>query len=278
MMKLAMESYVSCLHFGNEKGLRMIKEAGFDAVDYSLYFLHEIGNLLDDDYLARAKQTRAILDEIDLPCCQSHTPFTIRLDSVLDESNPEFVQMLRALEFAAILGAPHTVVHGLVGAEDPLSAEYEDRNVAYFKLLEPYADKFGIKIAIENLFGTGCRTPELHSRMLRRLDSPNFIGLVDLGHANRVGIAPGEFLRACDRGTIHGLHVHDNFGIKDDHLNPYSGNIDWNDAMHALAEIGYDGDFTMEVIGFMRKYSPDLALPAMKLAAATGRKLMSLIH
>lgn len=277
-MKLAMESYIPVLYFGNEKGLKMIKDAGFDAVDYSLYFLHEIGNLLDDDYLSRAKQTRKILDELELPCCQSHTPFTITLDDALDESNPAFEQMVRALEFVSILGAPHTVVHGLVGAEDPTSAEYEDLNVAYFKKLEPYAEKFGIKIAIENLFTTGCRTPELHSRMLRRLNSDNFIGLVDLGHANRVGIAPGDFLRACDRGSIHGLHVHDNFGVKDDHLNPYSGSIDWNDTMHALAEIGYDGDLTMEVIGFMRNYSPDLALPAMQLAAATGRKLMSLIR
>ena len=277
-MKLAMESYIPVLHFGNEKGLKKIKDAGFGAVDYSLYFLHEIGNLLDDDYLSRAKQTREILDRLGLPCCQSHTPFTIRIDSVLDESNPEFVQMIRALEFASILGAPHTVVHGLVGAVDPTSPEYEDQNVAYFKKLEPYAKKFGIKIAVENLFTTGCRTPELHSRMLRRLNSPSFTGLVDLGHANRVGIAPGEFLRACDRGTIHGLHVHDNFGVNDDHLNPFSGSIDWNDTMHALAEIGYDGDFTMEVIGFMRKYSPDLALPAMQLAAATGRKLMGLIR
>ena len=277
-MKLAMESFIPCKYYGFEKGLKAIKEAGFDAVDFSLYFLHEIGNLLDDGYLARAKQIRAILDRLELPCCQSHTPFTIRMDSVLDESNPEFVQMIRALEFAAVLGAPHTVVHGLVGADDPLSQEYEDLNVAYFRKLEPYAAKFGIKIAIENLYSTGCRFPELHSGMLRRLNSPNFTGLVDLGHANRVGIRPGDFLRACDRGTIHGLHVHDNFGVKDDHLNPYSGNIDWNDTMHALAEIGYDGDFTMEVIGFMRDYSPDLLPQAMNLVSATGRKLMGMIH
>ena len=277
-MKLAMESYIPCLLFGTENGLKAIRDAGFDAVDYSLYFLHEQGNLLDDGYLSRAQQTRALLDQLGLPCCQTHAPFTIGVDAVLDESNPEFVQVLRSMEFASILGAPHIVVHGLIGAKDPTTQEYEDLNVSYFKMLEPYAAKFGIKIAIENLFSAGCRTPELHSRMLRRLDSPWFTGLVDLGHANRVGIAPGDFLRACDRGTIHGLHVHDNFGVKDDHLNPFIGTIDWNDAMHALAEIGYDGDFTMEVIGFMRDYSPDLLPQAMKLVSATGRKLMGMIH
>ena len=47
-MKLAMESFIPCKYYGFEKGLKAIKEAGFDAVDFSLYFLHEIGNLLDD--------------------------------------------------------------------------------------------------------------------------------------------------------------------------------------------------------------------------------------
>ena len=277
-MKLAMESFVPVLHFGMERGLKLIKDAGFDAVDYSLYYLDEIGNLLDNEYLSRAKQTRAVMDEIGLPCCQAHAPFTIRVDAVLDESNPDFVQMIRALEFASILGAPHIVVHGLIGSSDPTSQEYEDLNYIYFKKLEPYCIKYGVKIAIENLRTAGCRTPKLHSNMLRRLGSSNFIGLVDLGHANLVGFTPAEFLLACDRGTIHGLHVHDNFGTNDDHLNPFSGSIDWAEAMHALAQIGYDGDFTMEVIRYMRHYCPDMAPEALRLAAATGRKLISMIH
>ncbi len=273
-----MEGFIPCKYFGYRDGLRMIREAGFDAVDFSMYFLHEIDNMLDDSYIQTARTIRSYLDELHLPCCQAHAPFTFRFDSVIDESNPEFTEVIRSLEFASILGAPHIVVHGPVGSKDPTSAEYEELIYTYFIRLEPYCKQFGIKIAVENLRSAGCRTPELHSKLLRRLDSEWFTGLIDLGHANLVGYTPAEFLRLCDRGTIHGLHVHDNFGVNDDHLNPFSGSIDWADTMHTLAEIGYDGDFTLEVIGFMRRYSPDLMPEALRLAAATGRKLISMIQ
>ena len=245
-MKLAMEGFIPCKYLGYREGLKMIRDAGFDAVDFSMYFLHEIENMLDDNFRQTAHGIRSILDELHLPCCQAHAPFTLCVDDNFDEGNPAFAEVVRSLEFTAILGAPHIVVHGPVGSSDPTSAEYEELIYSYFKALEPYCKKFGIKIAVENLRGAGCRTPDAHSRLLRRLDSKWFTGLIDLGHANLVGYTPAEFLRLCDRGTIHGLHVHDNFGINDDHLNPFSGSIDWADAMHALAEIGYDGPIIME--------------------------------
>lgn len=278
-MKLSIESFVPYKYFGDREGLRLIRDAGFDAVDYSMYFLHEVDNMLaGDGYRDRAKTVRGYLDELGLTCNQAHGPFTIRVDAVLDESNPAFIEVVRSMEFASILGAPHIVLHGLIGSADPTSQEYEDLNVTYFKKLEPYCEKFGIKIAIENLMSAGCKTPELHSTMLRRLGTAHFTGLIDVGHANYAGYRPADFLRACDRGTIHGLHIHDNHGTSDEHLNPFCGSIDWTETMHALAEIGYDGDLTLEDIRFMRSYAPHMLPQALRFAAETGRYLMSLIR
>ena len=43
------------------------------------------------------------------------------------------------------------------------------------------------------------------------------------------------------------LHIHDNFGIKwDEHLIPGDGNIDWEQFLRILKQIGYPGEFVIE--------------------------------
>lgn len=43
------------------------------------------------------------------------------------------------------------------------------------------------------------------------------------------------------------LHLHDNYGTRDDHSMPYFGTIDWDEIMRALRDIGYEGTFNYEV-------------------------------
>ena len=43
------------------------------------------------------------------------------------------------------------------------------------------------------------------------------------------------------------LHLHDNYGTRDDHSMPYFGTIDWEEIMRALRDIGYEGTFNYEV-------------------------------
>jgi len=50
-MKLSVESYEVCKKFGVRKGLKMIKDAGFDVVDFSYYDLDENTPILGDDYV-----------------------------------------------------------------------------------------------------------------------------------------------------------------------------------------------------------------------------------
>jgi len=42
-------------------------------------------------------------------------------------------------------------------------------------------------------------------------------------------------------------HVHDNRGMRDEHLVPFAGSIDWDVAMMATQKIGYDGPLMFEV-------------------------------
>ena len=43
------------------------------------------------------------------------------------------------------------------------------------------------------------------------------------------------------------LHVNDNFAGDDIHLLPFTGNVDWRDAMHGLALAEFDGLFNFEL-------------------------------
>ena len=44
-MKLSVETAEICGKFGNEEDLRLIKNAGFDAVDFSYYDLPEVSHI-----------------------------------------------------------------------------------------------------------------------------------------------------------------------------------------------------------------------------------------
>ena len=49
--------------FGEEKALCMVKEAGFDGVDYPFPNPDVLSHLLDDDYLERAERTKKLLQK-----------------------------------------------------------------------------------------------------------------------------------------------------------------------------------------------------------------------
>ena len=73
---------------------------------------------------------------------------------------------------------------------------------------------------------------------------------------------------------MKGLHLQDNRGSKDDHLLPGMGVLPWDSILEALAEIGYDGDFTLEVGGYCKLFDEEELPAALALAATKSRKYM----
>ena len=82
--------------------------AGFDAVDYSFYWAKGDRYALGDDYRDRAARLRTVLDEIGLACNQSHAPFRLNRTGALNLDCPEYAEIVRSMETAAILGASAT--------------------------------------------------------------------------------------------------------------------------------------------------------------------------
>ena len=277
-MKLAIESYHTWKKLGIEGCIRKLKETGFDAVDWSFYW-DAAPALCGEDYIEKAKEIRDCLKKYGLSCNQAHAPFDLLWDMPREDSCFEYLSVKRAIEAAGIIGIDHIVVHGLAVPETAVSERNLALNYEYYKTLEPYAAKAGVKIAVENLSGA-FTYPDLMNQMLERLDSPNFVGLVDVGHAwLRANMQPGLFLRRVKHGTVKGLHIQDNHGIArgiDEHIMPYSATVDFDDLAKALVEIGYDGDFTLELPRFLEMYGEHGLLdPALTFAQAVGRKMIA---
>lgn len=269
-MKLAVEGWQTIYTLGEEKGIALLKESGFDAVDYSFYWTDPSDNILGDDYLDRAHKTKELLDKYDLVCNQTHAPFGISLGAPMDLSNPLYADIVRALEYSSIIGAKHMVVHGV---KVPKGISELEVNKQYYESFLPYIKQFGTKIAVENLAST-LTTPERMNALMEQLDPECFVALVDVGHANHRHIAPESFIRRVLPGRLQGLHIHDNYGQIDDHILPYMGTIRWKYVLEALAEVDYTGDFTMELPGFLPKYRKDMLPEALAFAAGVGRKMI----
>jgi len=286
-MRLSVESYHLVQKFGHKKAFQMLKKAGFEAVDYSLYWDTE-GWLMKDDYRQQALAIRELLDETGLVCSQTHAPFNslgiikkkgIVYGEAFDESNPAYLETVRALEVSAILGAEHAVVHNL---NVPENEDIMGYNYWFYKSLEYYAEKYHIKIAIENLFrrnAAGEFEPRLGdaaamNQLLRRLDSDRFVLLVDTGHAHLVGIDPQELIRALTPGSLCGLHIQDLDRTGDRHQLPFMGGIQWDGVMKALQDVGYRGDLTFELPKLLGPIPEELAEPLLAYAVCVGKYLI----
>jgi len=278
-MKLAVELYEAWQYLGIEGGIRAIREAGFDAMDMS-YYKEASAFFLGEDYREKAFAVKNALNKYGLECNQAHAPMECFYGMSWDDTSPEYVRVKRAMESAAIIGIHHIVVEGMAVPAPSASCLNLEHNYRFYRTLEPLCQQFGIVIAVENL-SKSFTYPDLMNTVLRRLDSPWFKALVDVGHCwLRAQLQPGDYIRQLDRGCICGLHIQDTHGIRqglDEHLLPWLAEVDFEDLMLALREVGYAGDLTLEIGGFMRAYAPrGLLEPALSFAQAVGRRLIAM--
>ncbi len=285
-MKLAVDTSAIFQKVGEVRGIEMIKEAGFDGVDFSYYGLDENSPILGENYRDYAKKVRALLDEHGLVCNQAHAPYALKYDEPFDLSNKNYRDIVRSMESASILGAKNIIIHSITIPMTVKDVTFEQCNYEFFKTLEPYCEKIGIKIGVENLYNRDkkrqsyfkirCGTPESLSAFVERLDSPWFTACIDIGHASLTGYEPEDFIRGLKPGILKALHVHDTDYKQDSHTLPFFGNLNWYEITSALRDTGYQGDFTFEIRYYLKKFPEELLVDALKYAVFVGRYLISL--
>lgn len=275
-MKISTDTFAIINALGEEQGLKLIKDSGFEAVDFSLFNHSPSIDVLDEKYRDRAKRTREILEKVGLECGQAHSPYRfLTYESVLDMSNMDFVRMLRSIEYASIIGSSCIVVHGFADPKGPFSEECMVRNINYYNMLKETAQKFSIQISIENMIRNCLNTPQLMNSIIDRLGSAVFNLCLDIGHCQVTGFKPQDFIRGLDPGKLKLLHIQDNTAIADDHMLPFLCKVEWEEVLKALAEYGYEGNISLEITSFYNKFPVKLLPKAVELAAQTADYLRS---
>lgn len=197
---------------------------------------------------------------------QSHAPYARHIgDHSLDQL------MLRAMEADKLLGVPLIVIHPLASENNVVND-----NVEYLKPFVDKAEELDLRIALENLEGTG----EIHQadqllELVEKLRSSKVGVCLDTGHAWMSGLDPVTEIHTYG-SRLWATHIADNHGEHDEHLLPFYGTIDWNSVVHALKETDYQGDLTYECMKQHAHLPPSLKGEAIRHSLAIGNYLLSL--
>lgn len=280
-MKLVTMTDLLSNRFGIEMALEMIKEAGFDGFDCSIFDDEGTTVWNSEQWLGYTRKIVKKSKELNLPCLQAHAPCPVVPGIVPME---DYIKLsIRALEICHELECPTVVIHPV----GKFTAQENFDNL-YSKLL-PIATRYGVKIATENMFKwkdntyketlpAACGTASDFAEHVDIVNNPYFTACLDLGHAQMVNCEGAVVLIKALNKRIGALHVHDNDLFHDNHTFPFVGKSNWDEITFALAEVGYDGHFTFEADAFMCRYPDELLVSCLKLLHDTGRYLCKQIE
>ena len=277
-----------------------IKECGFDSVDYGF------GKQLGDGWKVAKegivetvfdKSTEEVLEfyrplkeaseKTGVNICQTHAPFPTWFNG-LDEINDYFAMALdKCFAVCEYLGCPAIVIHPI--SRSTFEKE-TDSTLTMYRRYIPLIKKYkGVKICIENIFDRLPSKRVIEGRLSNARDLAEIIDLLneeaggeyfgccfDVGHAMLTHRDVNEFVKTLgDRLTV--LHIHDNNGLDDQHVMPYScldgtGHTvgDWDGFVDGLREIGYKGTICFETFRILKIFPKDVHTEALKLVSAIG--------
>jgi sugar phosphate isomerase/epimerase len=155
-------------------------------------------------------------------------------------------------------------------------------NLDWFSRWGELARKHNVGIAVENMIaskkaGRFALSSEDLVELIDTLKDENIGICWDFGHANLRDIDQVAALRNIGK-RLKATHVDDNFGETDQHLAPYFGTIKWEPIMHALAEIGYEGDFTFEIHNFTGFVPAFVHQSLVKFTYDLGQHMLSIVN
>ena len=285
---------------GIEKGFETIAEAGFDCVDLNLDAL--IGLSWEearegkpspfffnkDKVEAFARQIREASNKTGVSVGQAHAPFPLHFRGCekANENSLEYAKI--CIRICHECGCGKLIIHPLFEGSmrlTPSTAQEEWKdNIAFYSELIPELKKYGVICCLENMWGQDWRTKKIYvgicsdmAETNRYIDTLNEIAgetcfgfCLDIGHLTLLGIDCYEAIQALGSRLV-ALHIHDNGGITDDHVIPYTGVTIWNRFLQGLAEVGYEGTLSFETAESQRKVPVELISDMLTYTAKIGR-------
>ncbi len=158
------------------------------------------------------------------------------------ESGVELIK--NRIELASICGCDNVVLHIDIHdgdlRDDASRDDFFAPVFASFDELRPICVETGVSIAIENLFGrAGARSwLDTFGILFERYHSDTLGLCYDSGHWELVEPFGIQILDSFGE-RLAATHLHDNWGVQDDHLLPGDGRLDWDKILRGIAETPY---------------------------------------
>lgn len=250
--------------------------------------MNPYSRMRDDDWEKYVKELAELGKRWGVTFRQSHLPYYDIFKE--PELNPVMEELIRRSIIASgMLGVQWAVTHpGTVySAGQDMSVSLE-RNHEYYSRHVQTARENGLGICLENDFEYRPGQPSQRIycasvyELVQLVDSfqdPSHVGVCyDFGHGNLCGQAFHRKNLNVIGSRLHAVHVADNHGSADEHLLPFHGNINWEEAMAGLADIHYDGDLTYEIQEFGRYFPNEQKHLVVEYSLKVGQILVDMYN
>lgn len=249
-MKIGVSTHIHVYKPLDEDLLNNIKRAGYETVELYCNHPHFPGYVLSK----KRAEIAGLCQDFELDINSIHTPFfrtldhakrgkwysvTSRNQDIRIESVEKIIQSILIAEHAKVEAA---VVH--LGCPEE-KEDFGTWDRLYYSLEEilKVSSSLNVTVALENItndFSRGHRIRDFIEES--KLDS---VGCCyDCGHATLYGVTVKE-LEEMSQHLVT-THIHDTTEGLDNHLLPFTGEIEWDVLAAKFAEINYTGDLIIE--------------------------------
>ena len=275
-MQRLLSTYLFVSRKLTRKLLAQIADAGFTGVEIFCSRAH-----FDYTSKTEARDIGGMLASLGLTLTSLHAPTSRDLSATRESGQPLSIcevervrrieamdELKRAIDIAEDLPFPRMIFH-MGGTRETADPRKRDAAFSSLEHLILHAKHVGVTICVENT------TSEMGDPAYLRsfYDETRLTGLrfnFDIGHAF---LADGPEEERVEKGfaplreLVVGAHIHDNHGEKDEHLPPYDGKIEWENAIKIL-KMAPVSDLPL-LLELKEKTGPDSPGAEAQLAAAS---------
>lgn len=276
------------------EAITMLRDAGYDTMDFTF------GEEKNPDFILRADDWQQKVDRVadaaarlGITFAQSHLPYPKGQDITDDPAfkKPGYREyfdecMRRAYIASGMLGVKYATAHPLSSPADFADMDRQLRyNREYYDRFVELGIEHGVGTAFENMrpncpgWKHAYRYAQNIDDVITLVDSYNdsMVGICwDTGHGNASMQGQRQAINRIGK-RLRNLHINDNeYGMRDEHLLPYMGTIDWDDFVEGLVDVDYQGVLNYEV-GKFAKTAPAALQPALfETAYGNGQVLLGM--
>jgi sugar phosphate isomerase/epimerase len=242
-MQRILSTYLSISRKLTPDFLSQVAENGFSAVEVFCSRAH-----FDYSSKPEIQILKGMLEHHKLQLASLHAPTSKDASAMRESGIPLSVcevervrrieamdEFKRAIDVAEELTFPRMVLH-MGGSREAADPRKRDAAFSTLEHLVLHAKHLGVTLCVENTISEMGQPAYLRAFV----DETRLTGLrfnFDVGHAH---MGDGEKSQRIEkafepmRDLVASVHLHDNHGEKDEHLPPYDGSIDWENAIPIL--------------------------------------------